>query len=389
MIRPAMAFLHSAYVGAGGLGMCAATSLDDLARQPFAIHAYGPGFADWPLRSPVPAVTRHRVDAEVPAWVGRYTHRRWMAGRHLHLVSRAVGRKAARAIAADGADACYAFSGIALESLEWCVRNDVPSMLECATGHIRQFYDVSLREHRAWSGGLYLAHPSRAMVDREEEEYALSPRIRVSSAWAAGSFARYGVPRDKVRVVPQFLETERFVPPPAPRRHEGPLRLCFVGTITFAKGFPYLLEAMKRLGPGAADLEIAGSTGMRSARQVFDRLRTGLNVTVRPQDPVPVYHRSELLVFPSLSDGFAFAVAEAMACGLPVIVTDATGAAEWVTPESGWIVPAGDTDALTTAIAAARERRHELDDMGRAARSAVLRQIAGRAAALPLFDTAL
>ena len=384
-----LAFLHSAYVGAGGLGMCAATSLDDLARQPFAIHAYGPGFADWPFRSPVPAVTRHTVDAGVPAWVGRYSHRRWMAGRHLHLVSRAVGRKAARAIAAGGAEACFAFSGVALESLEWSARNKVPAMLECATGHIRDFYDVNLREHRTWSRGPYLDHPSRAMVEREEEEYALSSRIRVSSTWAAGSFVRYGVPRDKVRVVPQFLDTERYAPPPALRRHEGPLRLCFVGTITLRKGFPYLLEAIKPLGPGAADLEIAGSTGMRSERQVFDRLRAGLNVVVRPQDPVPVYHRSELLVFPSLSDGFAFAVAEAMACGLPVIVTDTTGAADWVTPESGWIVPAGDTDALTAAITDARERRPELDDMGRAARSAVLRQIASRGAALPLFDAAL
>jgi glycosyltransferase involved in cell wall biosynthesis len=107
---------------------------------------------------------------------------------------------------------------------------------------------------------------------------------------------------------------------------------------------------------------------------------------MHPQDPVPVYHRAELMVFPSLHDGFGFAVAEAMACGLPVIVTDSTGAADWVSSECGWIVPAGEAEPLALAIAAARERRHELDAMGHAARAAVEHHIAGRASALPLFS---
>ena len=114
-----------------------------------------------------------------------------------------------------------------------------------------------------------------------------------------------------------------------------------------------MLEALRALGPDRAELEIAGSTGTRSAHRLFRRLRAGLQVTMQPQDPVPVYRRAELLVFPSLHDGFGFAVAEAMACGLPVIVTSNTGASDWVTPECGWVVAPGDADGLAGAIAEA------------------------------------
>jgi len=152
------------------------------------------------------------------------------------------------------------------------------------------------------------------------------------------------------------------------------------------KGFPYLFEAMKRFGAGHVTLEIAGSTGTRATHALFHRLRHGLSVTMQPQDPVPVYRRAELLVFPSLEDGFGFVVAEAMACGLPVVVTTNVGAADWVRPEYGWIVPPADSDALAAALADAMTRRGELDDMGRQARAAALAQIARRASSLPFFN---
>jgi glycosyltransferase involved in cell wall biosynthesis len=108
---------------------------------------------------------------------------------------------------------------------------------------------------------------------------------------------------------------------------------------------------------------------------------------MQPQDPVPVYQRAELLVFPSLHDGFGFVVAEAMACGLPVIVTRDAGASEWVTPECGWIVPAADSEAIAAALTDAMSRRSDLTEMGARARAAVLARIEQRAKTLPFFDT--
>jgi glycosyltransferase involved in cell wall biosynthesis len=381
-----LAYLHSAKVGAGGLGMCAATTLDDLAHESFRIDAFGPGVAAWPLPTSLPSVTWHTIHAARSAWAGRYTHRRWLHGRHNFLTSAELGGAAADAIAANGADACYAFSAVALETLRWASANRLPSILECATGHIRHFHDVSVREHDRWGRGPHLDHPSVAMVLREEEEYSLAGCVRVSSQWARETFVDRGVKPDRIKVVPQKIDTERFVPPAIARPRAGPLRLCYAGVVSLTKGFPYLLAAMNTLGSAHVTLEIAGSTGSRAARTIFARLARGLTISMQPQDPLPVYQRAELMVFPSLHDGFGFVVAEAMACGLPVIVTRDAGAAEWVEAGCGWSVPSADADALAAALNDAIDRRGELPEMGARARASVLARVARRDNSLPFFD---
>ena len=72
---------------------------------------------------------------------------------------------------------------------------------------------------------------------------------------------------------------------------------------------------------------------------------------------------------PSLEDGFGFVAGEALACGMPVALTDQCGAAEWVEPgKTGWVIPAGDEKALAAVLQEAIDRRDELTQMGQAAR---------------------
>ena len=87
-------------------------------------------------------------------------------------------------------------------------------------------------------------------------------------------------------------------------------------------------------------------------------------------DPLPAYHWAEILVLPSLEDGFGFVVAEAMPGGRPVIVTDACGAASLVRHgRNGWVIRSGDCVALTAALEEAYRRRSDLADMGLEARA--------------------
>jgi glycosyltransferase involved in cell wall biosynthesis len=100
-----------------------------------------------------------------------------------------------------------------------------------------------------------------------------------------------------------------------------------------------------------------------------------------PGDPRPAYADSELFVLPTLEDGFGLVVGEAMAGGLPVVVTEECGAAVWVEPgRTGWIVPAAREDALAATLEEALRRRWELPGMGASARAAV----EARMAAAPL-----
>ena len=72
------------------------------------------------------------------------------------------------------------------------------------------------------------------------------------------------------------------------------------------------------------------------------------------------YEDADVLVFPTLSDGFGMVVAEAMAHGLPVITTDQAGAAVLVTADNGLIVPAADPKSLADALRWCLDNRDRL-----------------------------
>jgi glycosyltransferase involved in cell wall biosynthesis len=74
-------------------------------------------------------------------------------------------------------------------------------------------------------------------------------------------------------------------------------------------------------------------------------------ITVGPGDPLPHLRRAALCAHPSYEDGFAYAPAEALACSVPVLVTEDTGMKDLVDPGvSGLILPTGDLSSLTEAI---------------------------------------
>ena len=81
------------------------------------------------------------------------------------------------------------------------------------------------------------------------------------------------------------------------------------------------------------------------------------------------------LVMPSFAEGLPMVVMEAMAAGRPVLSTYIAGIPELVRPSTGWLVPAGDPEALSEAMAAlAATPRQDLAEMGRAGRNRALQR---------------
>lgn len=370
-----VAVVYGTPVGIGGLGIQVGNAVEDLARRVPSVVAVGP--RSGPGVSP-PGLAgrvswRPAPDVLTPS-DARHSWLRWLIGRRQYLHDSRVGRWAAAEVAATRPDLCYCFTQVALETLRWARAAGVGSVLDSPNGHLRNFRQVYVRESRRWGGRLYLGHPTPAMVDRVEEEYARADLIRVSSDWARQTFINHGVAPEKVIVVPQrppALEA----PPPADRAAGraaggGRLRVCFVGTLDLRKGFAYLLRSARRLGPDRVGLTLVGGTVDRLTRRLLAREAGGLDVRVAPGDPSDAYRDADLFVLPTLEDGSPFVVLEAMAAGLPLIVTDQCGNSPLVRPgQTGWVVPAGDEGALTAALAAALDRRADLPAMGARARA--------------------
>ena len=369
-----VALVYGAPAGVGGLGGQAASAIQALAIEGVEPHAFGPGRAErWSLPGPIPKIVWHDAPKGVSRFRARYTSLRWRQGQLVLENSGAIGSWAALQIARLQPDFCYLFTQVALESLEWATRASIPTVLDNPNGHIRNFRRVYDEESARWCHSTFHGHPNDAMVARVEREYLLAGRIRVSSEWSRRSMLSNGVTGKEISAFDQPVDLSRYTPNPSPLPAQGPLRICYVGTLDLRKGFIYLMHAAKiltkTLGADGIELEIVGATGDPSSRTLFQRESAGLGLRCAPGDPRAAYQRAELLVLPTLEDGFGFVVAEAMASGLPVIVTDCCGAAEWVRPgESGWIVPGGDAGALASAIEDATRRRNDLRAMGQRAR---------------------
>jgi glycosyltransferase involved in cell wall biosynthesis len=168
--------------------------------------------------------------------------------------------------------------------------------------------------------------------------------------WAADSLREdYGVPAEKIRIIPPGVDTSVFSP--APRESTGPVRLLFVGGDLERKGGHDLLQALEGLG-GQVELDIVtGAQVDVSGRGVPIRVHSGL----RPQSPdlVRLFREADVFVLPARGDCLPQAIAEAMACGLPVVATPVGAIPEMVSDgKTGLLVPPGAPGRLAQALAA-------------------------------------
>lgn len=228
---------------------------------------------------------------------------------------------------------------------------------------------IARREREKWPA---MAPPRQDYFDarferryaRRAAEIAAADVIIANSALTARSHIEAGADPRKMRVVPLAA------PPPVPgiRYHDDsrhrPLEIVWAGNFSLNKGAPYLLEALRRLHAGASvRLQVFGR--VEAGGGLYDAVPDG--VIFRGSVPRPVlfdaFETSDVLVFPTLSDGFGMAVLEAMAHGLPVIATDQAGAADVITPENGFVIPAADAGALKDALQWCLDNRGRLHAM--------------------------
>jgi glycosyltransferase involved in cell wall biosynthesis len=188
---------------------------------------------------------------------------------------------------------------------------------------------------------------------RNLAEYDVVDRVYVASQYAWESFVSHGFPEHRLRLFP-YTPDDRFRPAPS-APVTSTFDVVYVGSLAVHKGVPLLLDAFSRLPHDDMRLVLVGGWGTRSMRRhVQAHCARDRRIRVRPGDPLPALHRAGLCVHPSYEDGFGYAPAEALACGVPVIVSQDTGMKDLLRSDAqGRVVPTGDRDALVEAIDAA------------------------------------
>ena len=216
------------------------------------------------------------------------------------------------------------------------------------------------------------------------------PRVIVVSETSKRSVQQaFGLEEERMRVVHNGIDTERFRPLPDVERKPG--LIVYVGNSEDRnKGARYLIEALHLLQDDRRDYELALVDHKKERLKLVPRLvqQYGLSSRVHfmghlsNDDLVRLYNQATLVVSPSLYEGFGLPAAEAMSCGTPVIATTGGAFPEIIDhDETGWLVPPGDARAIAGAIRMMMDDPALRERLGLAGRAAILQRFNWRKAA--------
>ena len=266
-------------------------------------------------------------------------------------------------------------SSFCLEALQRAHDIGARAIVDHGSYHQRDEREILLAECEHWGLEIDPRTPASWIIEKEQAEFEIADLVLVPSHAARRSLERGGVVSEKIFVNPFGADIDLFG---LHERTDHTFRVVQCGGIHPGKGVQYLLQAFAELRLPAAELWFVGSgTEHSTLRPVIERYRSPnirFTGSVSQQALARIFAQSSVSVLASVAEGFGQVVPQAMACGLPVIVSDAVGAADIVEHErNGFIVPSRDVEALKEKIlffyenpqsraafsAAARERIHQ------------------------------
>lgn len=274
-----------------------------------------------------------------------------------HWVARRLQQSSSRLFV--GAETC------AEHSLRAAKRKGMKTVLDCGQVHPTFLWKVLA------SAASDLGLPTPPPIDipfmeaRKQAEYELADVILVLSEVERRSFLEQGFAADRLIEIPLWADPTLWYPPLVePPVSDGPLRALYIGSVELRKGIPYLLKAARQCG---AKVELTLVGARHASMEPFLEEHAGGYQYVPPKTKPHLREMcwsSDVLVLPSLVDAFGFVAMEAMACGLPVIVTENCGVP---VPAPSWRVPIMDADAIAERLLFYADDRPQCREHGRTA----------------------
>ena len=290
--------------------------------------------------------------------------------------TRRFDRGLARSLARHQPGAALVFSDVGSEfALPTCRGRGIATILSMVHGDVREERLVLEREAEA-APDFFRIYLGDGALDRDElawlhnrrlRDLELADRILVPSDHIAETLARHGTARGTIVVIPYAADTRRFRPDPV-NRHDTSCTFLFAGGVTQRKGIKYLLEAWRRVRRPGWRLQLLGPLPSQPGPLV-DYLDEVEHLGRVSHAEMPARMASaDVFVFPSLFEGSAVVTYEALACGLPSIVTPNAGSVVRDGVE-GFVVPAGNVETLAARMERLGGDAPLRETMSRAARA--------------------
>ena len=250
----------------------------------------------------------------------------------------------------------------------------LPACALAIAGTEMQFIYRNIGDPTHWGSATLRRARSALLLRRAAAVVALTP------ATARQLTRLYRVHANKMRAIPKGVPAERFLPVDEESRALARARfglrddtpvVLYIGALSPEKNVAMAIDAVAALPD--VHLLVVGDGPDRQMLEAHaaDRAPTRVSFTGATSDPAAAYAAADTVVLPSISEGLPGVLIEAGLCGLPVVATDVGFVSDIVSDyETGFLVPTGDTDALTTGLGRALSK----PELGEAARAHCLAQ---------------
>jgi glycosyltransferase involved in cell wall biosynthesis len=240
------------------------------------------------------------------------------------------------------------YSGAGLRTARRLAPTAVVGMVEAVNSHVLAQQEIMREEHRRL--GLPFQPFHRREVARRLEEYETADAILCPSTFVKESFVQQGFSAGRIFIVPYGIALQ-----PAAALEPVPtdvFRVLYVGQISVRKGLRYLFEAFENLRHPRKELWIVGpttkQTGIEDLRAPDQTRFLG---ALKGRDLARAYREASVFVLPTVEEGLALVLGEALSFGVPVIATANSGGADLFSDgREGFLVPIREPAAITEKL---------------------------------------
>ena len=271
-------------------------------------------------------------------------------------VSTSLDKKvAARLRQIDNCKLVYAYEDAALQSFRAAAERGIARVYDLPIGYwrvARQIFAEEMEREPEWAVTLTGMRDSEEKLARKDEELQLAQRVVVASTFTKKNALTKAIRAQATTPGSTSSHTARRSPVSSEiRKSAGPLKVLFAGSLGQRKGLSYLLKAVEML-KNSVELTLLGRKAAPDCRPLEAATRKYRWIpTLSHAGVLREMHNHDLLVFPSLFEGFGLVILEAMAQGTPVITTEHTCGPDIIDDGTdGFIVPIRSAEAIAEKI---------------------------------------
>ncbi len=213
-------------------------------------------------------------------------------------------------------------------------------------------------------------------LQKSVEEIKLANYFFVASSFSAQSLIHHNVPEERILITPYGIDSSLYSRGEFKQNisyKNRKLNCIFVGRVTQKKGAFYLLKAIDRVRQDEFSFKFVGT--FEKSNNYFEDYKEVCEFEghVTKDKMISLYNNADIMIFPSLADGFGLSVLEALSFGIPVICSENAGVSDLIiNGYNGFVIPAGNEIEIYNKLQWFSNNREQLVTMSKNARKTAL-----------------